>query len=764
MRAKLALLIVLVLAFVSFAAAAPIDTGTYSISENSIDKDMKAGTFAELEIHITNKAKQPMEVLFEVDGDAKPMVKFDKSSMTVDPESTANLSVTIFAEGKGDYNGSLLIVGDITQELPIDISVSEIVGVPVEALLITLEADATTVQIGDSFRYKIDVQNLLTESSYNVTIKHGIDSMSKNKSYIKDNLFISETETLELRTSRTLFKEVPIPDMIKSGDYVLNVEAEYLGLNSSASMRFYVTESILDYKILEVMPLRVPLLALIILTLGLAGFIFYKKKIAKKRRYVSKLDLGKLPQEGPRSANIGKIAELKKNAFFDIDQLQTHTLIAGSTGGGKTVSAEVLVEEALLKGAAIVVFDPTAQWSGFLRKCQEKKMLELYPQFGLKPSDAKAFNGNVKEILNAREILDIKKYIKPGEINVFAINKLDPTDADILVSNTIREIFHADLPESRELKLIIIFDEVHRLLPKFGGSGQGFIQIERGAREFRKWGVGLMLISQVLSDFVGETKANINTELQMRTRDQGDLDRIKTKYGGYMLQSLLKASTGVGMLQNSAYNNGEPYFIAFRPLLHEHARLTDEELENYNKYNNMIDDLDYQIEQLEKEGLDVFDLKLELKMALDKVKSGSFNMVNIYLDSLTPRLKEQWKKLGKEPKKKEIRLVSEEALKEDFEKAKKARDEEAKAAGGEAPAAGGGGGEEPPLRLKSGLVVTTPTELADSLGALSDEDFKFHVNDQKNDFADWMMKFSESKAKEIKAAKTKEEIVKILES
>ena len=62
--------------------------------------------------------------------------------------------------------------------------------------------------------------------------------------------------------------------------------------------------------------------------------------------------------------------------------------------------------------------------------------------------------------------------------------------------------------------------------PKFGGSGQGFIQVERAAREFRKWGVGLVMISQVLTDFAGETKANISTEVQMRTRDQGDLDRI----------------------------------------------------------------------------------------------------------------------------------------------------------------------------------------------------------------------------------------------
>src|SRR3989338_8685037 len=310
-------------------------------------------------------------------------------------------------------------------------------------------------------------------------------------------------------------------------------------------------------------------------------------------------------------------------------------------------------------------------------------MIALYTNFGLKETDAKAFNGNIHQILNARQIIDIKKYTVPGEIHSFAINRLDPEDIDILVTNTMREVFHANLPESPELKLLIIFDEVHRLLPKFGGSGEGFIQIERAAREFRKWGVGLILISQVLTDFVGETKANINTEIQMRTRDQGDLDRIKNKYGSYMLQSLLKAATGTGMIENAAYNKGNPYFVAFKPLLHEHARLSDEELDNYNKYNETIDDLDYQLEQLEKAGIDIFDLRLELKMSQDKVKSGNFNMVNIYLDGLKPRIKAQWDKLGKTPKKREIKYFSESEFEAELRKAKeRGKANEAEKAGG----------------------------------------------------------------------------------
>jgi len=308
------------------------------------------------------------------------------------------------------------------------------------------------------------------------------------------------------------------------------------------------------------------------------------------------------------------------------------------------------------------------------------------------------------------------------------------------------------------LKVLLVFDEVHRLLPKFGGSGEGFIQIERAAREFRKWGVGLTLISQVLTDFVGETKANINTEIQMRTRDQGDLDRIKNKYGGYMLQSLLKSATGTGMIENAAYNKGNPYFVAFKPLLHEHARLSDEELENYNKYNEVIDDLDYQLEQLEKDGIDVFDLRLELKMALDKVKSGSFNMVNIYLEGLTPRIKANWDKLGRQPEKKKLKLVTESELREELERAKEARKkfEEQQKSGSKAinPEK-----EAKILRLKNGIVITKKNELIDALEAMDDNTFKQHVTEQKNDFSNWLKEVDKDLGEKISSIKTRQEML-----
>jgi len=142
------------------------------------------------------------------------------------------------------------------------------------------------------------------------------------------------------------------------------------------------------------------------------------------------------------------------------------------------------------------------------------------------------------------------------------------------------------------------------------------------------------------------------------------------------------------MVQNAAYNHGQPFYVTFRPILHSVVRLKDEELEEYNKWNEVLEQLDYEFDQLEEEKQDVFDLRLEMKLARDKVKGGNFNMVKIYLDGLTPRITKVWDKIGKKPKKLEIQLVSEDEMKAEMEAAKKAKAEQ------KAKEKAEGGGEE----------------------------------------------------------------------
>ncbi|MFH1916446.1 MAG: DUF87 domain-containing protein [Nanoarchaeota archaeon] len=724
-----------------------IEGTDYIISLSEIKRKLRVGNYLQEQVFIISYKKSTASVYFEVEGDVASLIKLDKENLFINPNSKEEITLTIFGKGDpGIYNGTLKITGDLNATIPIEIELLSKDQLPVEALMIELDTPKKSVKAGDTFKFTTDLRNMLTDQEYPVELFYTIQSSDGNTTIwtYSTNIF--------LRTGVSLVKEIRIPKTAKDGDYIISVTANYLGLSSSTSTIFAIVVPFWKVMLFG----RIPLwwiFAFIAFILGVAiAYIFIRRNIESKKKFHLKVDYNELPKPGPRSIFVGKIAETDHKTYMNIENFKTHTIVAGSTGGGKSFSAQGIIEEMLLKDVAILCFDPTAQWTGMLRKQNSKFLLDLYADFGMKKEEARAFNGNIKQVMDKREIIDIKKYMKPGEIMVFACHKLDPKDMDTFVANVIREVFHANFDESPRLRLMLVFDEVHRLLPKFGGSGDGFLQIERGCREFRKWGIGILLISQFLADFMGQIKANINTEIQMRTRDEGDLERIRVKYGEEVLRSLVKATVGAGMVENPAYNRGQPYFVQFRPLLHSVERLSDEEVEKYTKFNNEVDNLLYSLEQLEKEGVDVFDLKLELKLAQDKIKTGNFNMVEIYLEGLRPRISKYWEKLGKQPKKYEIKMASEDSLKEAMALAKKSREDYLKTQAKPTEATGGKEKPKDPaalfktdvppekiLNLANGMIVINLNSLFDELSAMKKDDFEKDVNYDQNKIAAWVM-------------------------
>ncbi|MBD3253350.1 DUF87 domain-containing protein, partial [Candidatus Pacearchaeota archaeon] len=569
----------------------------YWVSTKEIRKQVRQNTFVEEAVGIYNFKRSSISLSFSLSRNLEDFVKLDKTSSVLNADSFDEVILTIYGtKPVGTYNGTLTISGDIEKTIPVIIEVVE-KRFLVETLLMAIDLFRTVVAPGDILKYKLNLQNLLREQGYKVSLQMMVKEANGS------TVYASDTDEVEILNSVTLLKEIKIPKNASEGDYHLVVHADYLNFYSSAVSPFVVSKPIYLYTILGI-PLWIYLVIISFFSFLFLNFFIYKSYKERKKRYRIALDLGTLPKPGDRIVRLGNIAETKTPAYYGLDKLTTHCIVAGATGMGKSISAQVIIEEALMNNIAVIVFDPTAQWSGMLRKCTDKKMMSYYPKFGMKEADVRAFKGNVRQVKNARQIIDISKHTNPGQIQIFTLNKLDPKDIDVFVANVIRQIFRSDPKESPNLKLIIVFDEVHRLLSKFGGSGEGFLQVERACREFRKWGMGVMLISQVLSDFVGEIKANINTEVQTRTLEESDLSRIKTKYGDEFLKSLVRAEVGVAMFQNAEYNRGRPYFVNFRPILHNTRRLSDEELEKYNKYNDIVDDLEYQLEQLEKEKVD----------------------------------------------------------------------------------------------------------------------------------------------------------------
>ena len=305
---------------------------------------------------------------------------------------------------------------------------------------------------------------------------------------------------------------------------------------------------------------------------------------------------------------------------------------AAAIGRGKKVA-----EELLEKKIPVIVFDPTGQWTGFVKPCRDKKVLKYYRRFGLSKEDAKYYPGMIYEITDPNVKIDFKKYVNPGEITVFVMNKLKPGEYDTAVINIIDTIFSQPWEESTHLKLVVAFDEVHRLLEKYGGKG-GYIALERACREFRKWGIGLIMVSQVLSDFKEAIKGNVLTEVQMHTKSLADLSRIEKKYGLEYAKRVAREEVGIGMMQNPKYNKGRPWFIAFRPPLHMPHKIPDEEMRRYKEYTEIIGKIELRIVELENKGKDMTDSKIELKLAKTKLKQGRFRMAEIYITSLRKRL------------------------------------------------------------------------------------------------------------------------------
>jgi hypothetical protein len=124
-----------------------------------------------------------------------------------------------------------------------------------------------------------------------------------------------------------------------------------------------------------------------------------------------------------------------------------------------------------------------------------------------------------------------------------------------------------------------VLDEIHRLLPKYGGR-KAYTKLEQAVREFRKWGIGLLMISQVLTDFKGAIRGNIGTEIQMHSRYEGDIKRIRERHGAKISQLISKMPVGIGMVESVEVNRGNPYFIEFRPLLHSPLKLSEREVQS----------------------------------------------------------------------------------------------------------------------------------------------------------------------------------------
>jgi hypothetical protein len=538
----------------------------------------------------------------------------------------------------GTYTGNLVIESADSSSRLVPV-VLTVVDQDMPLLDVVVTPLTKRVAPGDQLMYKVEILNMGETERVDIVNNHLIREIETGAVILK----LSETIAVDERLTYT--KAFNISESTREGQYQIELVAKYAdGERTALALEtFEVTSEPLVFSAVKRLSKSWITYVLIVLFVLLVyyGPILYnlwKARRKQQQRYVFPLDKKFLPKKEDNSVSVGRIAETQDLSYINLLDLKVHMLCAGATGGGKSVSAQIVVEEALKKGVAVIVFDPTFQWSGFINKSTDANMMKLYDKFGMKQEEASAFNTKLYQVEDPDMKIDITKHIVPGQITVFGMNKLTASKLDTFVKNTIKAVFDANLPTTSKLKLLLVYDEIHRVLPKYGGS-KAYLYLEKGVREFRKWGVGMVMISQVISDFKEAIATNIGTEIQMRTKYKGDLKRVEDKYGKEYAVALPRLKVGTGMVQNSEYNKGRPYFVEFRPLLHSTDKVTDVQYSEMKKLEGVLYQIGTKLVAFKKAGKKIDDVKVEFDLARDKLKSGNTRMVKSYIESIIGKLK-----------------------------------------------------------------------------------------------------------------------------
>lgn len=595
---------------------------------------MYPGETEEYWLYVTNKLGEKITPSLSPNGSIKDFLSFSETSFDLESGQSKRVAVTIYIPEKtplGTYSGSIIVRAQgETDEIPV---VIKVVKRDEGEIMLEVNIIKKTLEVGESLKFQVKLRNMGTEKELKPVLTYLI------KEGDTDRLIKEETENVTLEKMLSFTKTISLNETgIEEGEYLLEVWAEIDGKAVNYMETFDLVKPFLATTLGVTLLYTLLILSIVIATIFIRKYyVSWKVGRDAKKRYIFPVDMTKIPQKTEKAFWVGTIAGSKIKAWFNPDDLTTHALVAGATGSGKSVGASIIVEEALDQKIPVIVFDPTAQWTGFVRGCKDNNLLKYYPSFGMDTRNVRPYKGMIFEMSDPKQNIEFKEFMNPGEITVFTLNNLKPEEFDEAVRNIIDSMFRVKWEEATGLKMLVVFDEVHRLLEKYGGKG-GYVALEKACREFRKWGIGLIMCSQVLADFKEAVSGNVLTDVQLNTKSLEDISKAREKYGESYAKRITRQGLGVGMIHNPKYNDGKPYFIQFRPTWHNPHKITNEELEEYKQFALELKEIRKDIEEMEKQGREMFDIKLELKLAEDKLKLGNFRMAKIYIASLKKSL------------------------------------------------------------------------------------------------------------------------------
>jgi len=250
-----------------------------------------------------------------------------------------------------------------------------------------------------------------------------------------------------------------------------------------------------------------------------------------------------------------------------------HALISGRTGSGKSYLGRVIVEgAAACEDVNVVILDPRGQWTGLLVPEDRGEILGRYGEFGLVPSQARSFNFTyfgIGQGLGKPLPADLRE-LAVGR-HVVSFKGLDDRARCEWASRILDALFEARaVSESARLRLLVEIDEAIKFIRKGvvdeakEAAERVELTLDQIAREGRKYGIGLLAISQSSRDFsysMASVRENIATHIFMANGSAESEYAARYLGAGYELSSL---KTGEALIQNAEWGVVR---VAIRPPL-----------------------------------------------------------------------------------------------------------------------------------------------------------------------------------------------------
>ncbi len=129
-------------------------------------------------------------------------------------------------------------------------------------------------------------------------------------------------------------------------------------------------------------------------------------------------------------------------------------------------------------------------------------------------------------LFESNDQADIVDMINPGEVNIIGLGHVSERPVDILVKHVLSNILTRRKTKKLKFPVFCIIEEAHMIVSEKRNTQSKYI-ISKIAREGRKFGVGLCLVSQSPKSLDSETLSQVNNLIILKLVEPGDQTHVQ---------------------------------------------------------------------------------------------------------------------------------------------------------------------------------------------------------------------------------------------